>query len=177
MNRVVQWARRLGFALPRVWVAELQTRGAVHYHVLAWLPKGRTLPKSDKRGWWPHGMTRTEAARCAVGYLAKYASKGQDAGTFPPGLRLHGHGGLEESRRPLYSWARMPGWVRALLAADRFPKRAAGGGVVTLDGEWFDSPWRVYFRGGDVFVCRAWEYVDGHRAGVVVGPWSTWPRT
>jgi len=91
LQAVHSWAVRQGVTLPRVWVAELQLgrfiasgcrpAEAVHFHVLFWLPARLSMPKADKRGWWPHGMTRTERARNPVGYMAKYASKGD------PGVR------------------------------------------------------------------------------------------
>ncbi len=63
-----EWFRRRKRPFHYCWVAELQQRGAVHYHVMIWMPKDLTLPKPDKRGWWPHGFTRIEKARNAVGY-------------------------------------------------------------------------------------------------------------
>ena len=65
-----------------LWVAELQKRGAVHYHLIAWLPKGVRMPHWDRdtttaggrqvRAFWSHGMTNVEQARTGVGYLMKY---------------------------------------------------------------------------------------------------------
>jgi Protein of unknown function (DUF3296). len=40
---------RRGHKLPYVWVAELQKRGALHYHVLLWLPRGLTLPNPTSK--------------------------------------------------------------------------------------------------------------------------------
>ena len=57
-----------------VWVLELTKRGRPHYHVLFWLPKGVSMPKADKQGWWKHGMTRS-GGHSPVGYLCKYTSK------------------------------------------------------------------------------------------------------
>jgi hypothetical protein len=94
LKSVRMYLSRLGIRFRYVWVAELQKRGAVHYHVMLWLPRGVTLPKPDKRGWWPYGSTKIEWAHCPVGYLVKYASKGEENGQFPKGARLHGHGGL-----------------------------------------------------------------------------------
>src|SRR5688500_13476248 len=94
-NAVARWSRRRGVTLPYVWVAELQLErllhtqaspaSVVHYHVLFWLPKVLTMPKADKQGWWPHGATRTERARHAAGYIAKYASKGGAGLRLPKG--------------------------------------------------------------------------------------------
>ena len=75
---VREWARRKGIFLHYVWVLELTKRGRPHYHVLFWLPRGISMPKADKQGWWRHGMTNTVPARSPVGYLCKYTSKGID---------------------------------------------------------------------------------------------------
>ena len=64
-----------------------------------WLPKGVSMPKADKQGWWKHGMTRSEWAHSPVGYLCKYTSKGIDFdswGKLPRGGRLFGHGGYTQ---------------------------------------------------------------------------------
>ena len=67
-----------GIFIHYVWVLELTKRGRPHYHVLFWLPRGISMPKADKQGWWRHGMTNTVPARSPVGYLCKYTSKGID---------------------------------------------------------------------------------------------------
>jgi hypothetical protein len=133
-----------GHKLRYVWVSELQARGAVHYHLVVWLPKGVTLPKPDKAGWWPHGSTRIEWARKPVGYLTKYATKGGDGETeFPKGLRLHGRGGLDELQRRVVSWWCLPRYVR-----DAFPiigwrvVRAPGGGWLNQDTGGYCEAWR-----------------------------------
>ncbi|EIT4971290.1 hypothetical protein L2H77_005335, partial [Escherichia coli] len=92
---VREWARRKGIFIHYVWVLELTKKGRPHYHVLFWLPKGVSMPKADKQGWWKHGMTKSEWARSPVGYLCKYTSKGLDFdswGKLPRGGRLYGHG-------------------------------------------------------------------------------------
>ena len=55
-----EYYRRKGAKFRYVWVGELQQRSAVHYHVLVWLPVRMQVIKPDKRGWWPHGMTRVD---------------------------------------------------------------------------------------------------------------------
>jgi hypothetical protein len=60
LKHIRHWLRRRGHRFHYVWVAELQGRGALHYHVLVWLPRGLSLPKPDKQGWWRHGSTRIE---------------------------------------------------------------------------------------------------------------------
>lgn len=56
------------------WVAEMQRRGAVHYHVMVQVPKGVFVPHVDDMGWWDRGMSRTEKAR-TVWYLVTYVGK------------------------------------------------------------------------------------------------------
>ena len=50
LQRIRVWLRRRGHRFRYVWVAELQRRGALHYHVLAWLPRGLTLPETRQAG-------------------------------------------------------------------------------------------------------------------------------
>lgn len=59
------------------WVAELQKRGAVHYHVLIAHANGKRMPYLDKAGWWTHGMTRVETVKHLL-YVMKYTQKGSD---------------------------------------------------------------------------------------------------
>jgi len=107
--------------IPRyVWTAELQERGAVHYHILIWLPAGVRLPKPDKAGWWPHGHTRIERVKhTAVAYISKYISKTGDSLTnstsslrFPRGCRIYGHGGLSVTSRTALKFSRLHSWLR-----------------------------------------------------------------
>jgi hypothetical protein len=142
INARRKWAARLGFTLRYDWVAELQKRGAVHYHVMHWLPRGRTLPKADKRGIWPHGHTQREWAKNPVGYMAKYASKADDAGEFPRGLRLHGRGGLDDAQRRVLRWWLLPTYVRDTGGSDAdWMRRPGGGYVARSSGEWVHSGW------------------------------------
>lgn len=115
---VREWARRKGIFVHYVWVLELTKRGRPHYHVLFWLPKGVSMPKADKQGWWKNGMTKTEWAYSPVGYLCKYTSKGIDFdswGKLPRGGRLYGHGGYTPKMRITRAWRVAPAWVRELI--------------------------------------------------------------
>lgn len=137
------YMRRRGHKLRYVWVMELTRAGVPHYHLMLWLPRRLRLLKPDKAGWWPWGSTRIEWARNAVGYLAKYASKGQDT-AFPHGARIHGSGGLTEAARNERAWWAAPAYVRERCTVEDRPRRARGGGwVVRATGEWFPSLWRV----------------------------------
>lgn len=155
MTHVRKYAKRRGFPMLYVWALELTEKGRPHYHVLIWLPKGRTLPKPDKQGWWRHGSTRIEWARRAVGYLAKYASKGIEDDQWkliPKGARMCGNGGLAAEQRIELRWWKLPTWVR-----DHWPEisdvlRVRGGYVKRPDGEFLASPFRVAFVGGVLIV-------------------------
>lgn len=134
------YCMRQGYRLPYTWVAELQKRGAVHFHEIVWLPPHLTLPKPDKAGWWPHGMTKVEWADNAVAYLTKYISKTRSAGTLPKGLRLHGGGGMTPDARKTLSWACKPQYVRdrwhiSDLGDARIIPAAGGGWLNTETGE------------------------------------------
>jgi hypothetical protein len=158
LKRARQWAARRGFDLRYVWVLELTRAGVPHYHVVLWLPKGTSMPKPDKQGWWPHGSTRIEWARNAVGYIAKYASKGGDMKALPPGSRICGSGGLSDDARNVRAWWLSPGWVRHQWTPDDRPRASAGGGWCSLvSGEWLPSPWDVGFEFGRVYIKKRGE--------------------
>ncbi len=150
---ISEYLRRLGHVLRSVWVMELTRRGVPHYHLLIWLPRGLSLPMPDKRGWWPHGSTRIEWARNAVGYLVKYASKIKaaraDGCRFPPASRLFGCRGLESARSE-YRHAMRPYWLRRLCDVNDRLVRPVGGGWLNLNtGEFLESPYELVARAKD----------------------------
>lgn len=177
LQRTRVWLRRRGLQLRYVWVAELQQRGALHYHVLIWLPRGLTLPKPDKQGWWTHGSTRIEWARKPAGYLAKYASKlDSKVGLgFPCGARLHGRGGLNKLGRSVASWFNLPQWAREVCDLAGRAVRVKGCGLVERGtGVCLPSPWRVSFSpSGTAIAERMWSYARSLRE--VAGPFSWVP--
>lgn len=152
-----QWCRRRNVRCRFVWVAELQKRGALHYHVVVWLPKGKYLPFADAQGWWPHGATNIRTAESPVSYIAKYASKTDAASVYgyPKGARMHGCGGLDaEHRRHLRYW-QAPFWVRDALSGRADIRKVTGGYMDKFTGEFLASPWRVYVApGGEVWAYR-----------------------
>ncbi len=153
LKRCREWFRRRGHAFHYCWVAELQKRGAVHYHVMIWMPAKLRLPKPDKNGWWPHGMTRIEKARNAVGYMAKYVSKESLNQEFPRGLRLHGRGGLSDKSKIELRWWAAPAWVRRWTRSIADVRRSIGGGYFRVDtGEWRPSPYEVIRINGEMFL-------------------------
>lgn len=145
--------RRKGAGRPRLrylWVGELTKKLRPHYHLLIWIPRGYFMGKPDSRGWWPHGSTQIEKARNAVGYLAKYASKfcAEMADAFPKGFRTHGVGGLgEESKREL-RWWKAPKDARGALGPEADIRKVPGGYADKHTGEFWPSPWRVFFDRG-----------------------------
>ena len=177
LRHIRNWMRRRGHRMRYVWVAELQQRGALHYHLLLWLPRGLTLPKPDKQGWWTHGSTRIEWARKPAGYLAKYASKlDSKVGIgFPAGARLHGKGGLEEFGRSVAQWFNLPQWAREVCdLAGRAVRRKGVGLVERGSGVCLPSPWRVSrSQSGTMVAQRVFSYLDALRG--IAGPFSWLP--
>lgn len=140
VRHVREWLARKGHKLAYVWVAETQERGAIHYHVIFWMPKGITMPKADKRGWWPHGMSKTEVARKPVGYLISYAKKLASKDGLPKGARIYGVGGLARPGRCVRRWINWPSFIQARASvADSYGRQAGGGWVNRVTGEWWPS--------------------------------------
>lgn len=161
--RIRQYLKRLGHSLPYVRVMELTKAGVPHFHILIWLPRGVTLPKPDKRGWWPHGLTRIEWARNPVGYIVKYASKGTGGHQIPKGARLQSSGGLSKASRAERSWWLAPGFVREYWSIEDLPCRAPGGGWRSrVTGEWIPSPWVI------VAHAPGWSWVKLERRDALV---------
>jgi hypothetical protein len=158
VRHIRQYLKRRGVEMRQVWVQEFTKRGRPHYHMLLWLPLGITLPKPDKRGWWPCGMTKIEWARNAIGYIAKYASKGDSLALPAKGARMHGNGGLTGEALLEQRWWKLPGWLRETARVDdhlrRAPPGTGGGFVHHGTGEVFRSPWVVFFKGGWVWIVK-----------------------
>jgi hypothetical protein len=156
LRNIRQWLIRRGVACRYVWVMELTKAGIPHYHAVVWLPLGIKLPKLDDAGWWPHGSTRMEWARHAVGYVSKYVSKGQEGIKLPSGARMYGVGGLTGDALAESRWWALPTWLRGLVARGDTVRRAppgTGGGWLHRDtGELFQSPWRVWFSNGRLWL-------------------------
>lgn len=126
------------------WVAELQQRGVIHYHVVVWLAGGLTPPKADtawrrldRRGnvhheppMWPHGMSNRLKAVAPVAYVMKYASKieSKNVGSFPHGARIHGCGGLDQTGRACRRWVLWPAYVQGNASVSDGFRPAVGGG-------------------------------------------------
>jgi len=158
VRHIRQYLVRKGIPMRFVWVQEFTKKGRPHYHMLLWLPLGISLPKPDKRGWWPCGMTKIEWARNAIGYIAKYASKGDSLSLPAKGARMHGSGGLTDEALLEQRWWKLPTWLRSDVEPSDRVRRAvpgSGGGFVSPGtGEVYRSPWIVFFKGGQVYIQR-----------------------
>jgi len=183
LKRMRSWAARRGVQRLRyVWVAELQKRGAVHYHIVVWLPVGVSCPMPDKQQWWLHGMSNVVWARKPVSYLCKYLSKGGgvDEQRLPNRARCYGIGGLDKSGRDLRGWHRLPTFLRGAAAASergQYARADGGGWISRATGEWWPSEFKAIFsrdsRGvGHLSVARVHTHeIPGSLSGVC-GPWS-----
>ena len=152
-----KWIERNGAKLSAVWVAELQQRGAMHYHLVIWLPRHLRMPRPDKRGWWPHGSTKVETARSPIGYLLKYASKGSE-GEFPRGARIHGACGVKGESAREVRFCCAPCWVRDALTGAADIRKVVGGWADRISGLFVASPWQIHAPGsGAIF---AWKFTE-----------------
>jgi len=128
LKGVREWARRRGFSAPYVWCAELQQRGAIHYHIVFWLPISARLKRPDKSGAWPHGSSNVQTVKAnAVGYLMKYVAKGTEK-RLPRGARVCGSGGLDLAARLEFHYWRLPRYVRVVIEVGERCRRNPGGG-------------------------------------------------
>lgn len=168
------WCKKRRLPCRYVWVAELQQKGTVHYHIAVWLPAGVACPKWDKHRadgapFWPYGMANRELARNAVGYLMKYMSKIGKHHEYPPHCRTHGCGGASSDGRAICAWINLPKWVQALAGVGEVCRKA-GRRVVRETGEVLHSPFQVVRRAGQVFLRTVRPVVPAWAAG----PYSTW---
>lgn len=145
------WVQRLGKPpghFRYVWVAERQKRGTIHYHIVLWCPRGKSLAKPDK--YHKKGSTKIEGVRKGIrGYLSKYLTKGSTGiqGAFPEpmpkGARLFGHGGMRYAARVDLRYKLLPSYVRDIFKQENGIVRRAKGGWE--QGKTFLlSPWEVF---------------------------------
>lgn len=130
ITRLRRWLHRRGEKLRYVWVAEMQDRGAVHYHILVWA-RAR-IPRPDRSGMWSHGSTnvvRVKHGGC--GYITKYLTKTEDISKFPKGCRIYGVGGLSADSRADMRWWRLPSYIRDRYTPDFDFRRVPGGGFLS----------------------------------------------
>lgn len=176
------WCKGRGLPCRYTWVAELQSRGAVHYHLLCWLPQGVRMPHWDKPTktaklgqhrppFWPHGMTNTQEAKAGVGYLMKYLSKLGELTQFPKGLRLYGIGGLNDQAKSVRQWFNLPQWAKNDYGVGELVRKA-GGIVVRATGELLEPAFKLIKRDGWLEVLQ----VRPTSPRWADGAYSTFPR-
>lgn len=186
MDRVRKWHKKRTGQLPRyVWVAEVQDgsrtetgigRGVIHYHCIFFLPKGLTMPKADKQGWWRHGMTNTKPCTSPVGYVMSYAKKLRSRRGIPKDARIYGIGGLSGQARRIRSWVNFPAFIQARAAVtDSYGRQPGGGWVNRVTGEWFASEYVLapFKAVGTTFVVRVRQHERPMKH--VCGPYSWAP--
>lgn len=175
IRRFRKWCKARAIACRYTWVAELQSRGAVHYHLLAWIPRGVEMPHWDlDRGagtWWPHGMSNTQPAKAGVGYLMKYLSKLGEFHRFPKGLRLYGIGGLTEDGRSVRAWLNLPEWAKLEAGVGELCRRG-GRLIVKATGEMVPSPYAVEMIPEGLKLTLTRDLPERFHSG----PYSSWPQ-
>jgi hypothetical protein len=94
---------------------------------------------------WRHGLTRVEKARNAVGYLVKYATKGEtEVYSLPKGCRLFGVGGGMAQEKLAVHRAGLPMWLLERLPDDARGRRVARVGWIDCStGEIYQTPFSV----------------------------------
>jgi len=132
------------------WVAEMQRRGVVHYHVLLVVRRGVRIPKPDSAGWWSHGMTRIETAR-SLFYILTYTGKEYQKAGYPKGLRLFAvwvsKAAVTAAVYLSFRLSALPRWLADMVAdavqrLGVLPRRRSGGGWEFVDTV-LRSPFRV----------------------------------
>lgn len=159
VKHVREYLARRRWRCRLVWVLEMQARGAAHYHVIVWLPRGITLPMPDKSGWWKHGSSRSEWARKAVGYIAKYASKIESKTVaLPKGARLWSQAGLQGETREILRWWIAPRWLRAFIVPGETLRKVGCWWENRTTRIAYRSPWAVdsMFGGPARFFFLGW---------------------
>ncbi len=137
--------KKLGDNLIAVgWVAEMQRRGTVHYHVYIIVRKGTRIPMPDELGMWPWGSSNIQTGRSPFYLVAYLKSKGgqkayQKMG-FPKGCRIFAVWVQKKLLRlwvwTRFRWSSLPAWLREELdvfgfaLVGLFPKRNEGGGWI-----------------------------------------------
>jgi hypothetical protein len=174
------WCQSKGVPCRYTWVGELQKRGAVHYHLLVWLPVGVQMPFWDKPTrkkfghrlpFWPHGMTNTQEAYSGVGYLMKYLSKLGELTVFPKGIRLYGIGGLDVAARAVRGWFNLPEWAKLEHGVGDLVRKKVGL-IVRATGEILPPAFSCKFKDGCLEIIQLRDLPERFH----VSAYSTYPR-
>lgn len=119
------------------WCAEMQERGAVHYHLYALVRPRTKIPMPDKSGMWPHGSTQIATGRSFY-YLVSYLKKEYQKAGFPKGCRIFAVYLRKSLLRPWtytkFRWSALPNWLNeelndyGVILVALFARRKEGGG-------------------------------------------------
>lgn len=129
-----------------VWIAEIQKRGAVHYHVWELVRAGTRLPLPE--AWWPWGYTHVKTAK-DLNYVFMDMYKATQKRGYPKDIRIYGMYIRKEYRVGAWKWRNYPGWVQTegeLKHNGEVPERVNGG----------------FSWGGDVVYSRIARYMGPH---------------
>ena len=133
------------------WVAEMQERGEVHYHILPIFERRLFIPTPDDSGMWVHGMSGIQRNIRTPFYLMKYVSKSKQKEGLPKGCRAYG---LWLNKKMLsddviltFRMSALPGWLvekagSLIKEKGKMPVRLDGGGW-GLGDQRFYSPYYV----------------------------------
>lgn len=158
------------------WVAELQRRGAIHYHMIVIVKRGTNIPRPDKSGMWNHGSTSRDTAK-SVFYLVTYLGKEyqKNFSEFPHGARCFGIGVFEDRVRNELRFCRLKDWEQKfmicranmdwdLLKEERDYRRGSSGWVkcyVTTQYDLVQNVYDGYLRNGMIETsCQDGSYHD-----------------
>lgn len=176
-NHIRDYLRVLRRHIPKdhlfayAWVAELQARQEIHYHLYLVVTQGTDVPRPDDSGMWPFGSSRIETGKTPY-YLMKYTSKEhqKEFDLFPKRIRVFAvwvkrswaEEILDQHLWSKYLWSTLPLWLFEQMMS--FPgylgykpsPRDEGGWEIVIppnrdifkwadkDGKIiFDSPWKV----------------------------------
>lgn len=147
--------------LAYAWVAEMQERGEVHYHVLLYCKRGTRIPKPDEEGWWTKGSTNIKTAKTPH-YICKYVGKEKQKKGLPKGARMYAvwinKDVITDEERLGFRLSAVPKWLREIISENapcvgyglKWARVPGGGWVIKETGEKVASPWFIVAIDGNV---------------------------
>jgi hypothetical protein len=150
------------------WVAEMQRRGEVHYHLeMITNVKGKKIPMPDKKGHWRNGSSnREEIAYVEVGYLSSdYMRKKEQKSNYPKGIRIHNTWLNGKYFGEVEYWAlrsvSYPEWLVEKInyagLINPIIKRAKGGGFIVKADE---NGEEYYWKNDEGYVLTGQKAID-----------------
>jgi len=170
-NHIKNFMKRLRRKYPEIkayaWVAEMQRRGAVHYHILVVVPKRTYIKCPDKSGLWKYGMTRVERAKKGSFYIVKYVGKEYQKLNYPKGIRIYcaviGKNVIDEVSMLLFRLSSLPRWLEEdsreyVERFKEFPVKV-GSCLWRVGDMFFESPYLVEIIRAGVSPIYDWSKV------------------